>query len=102
MKLSEIAKILDVELKGDADIDIKKISKIESSEHGDISFIANPNYEKYYSTTQASALIVSKTFHPEVTRDNITLLRTEDSYNSFVKILGVFSSNLLKDKKGIS
>jgi len=102
MKLSEIAKILDVELSGAADIDIKKISKIESSEEGDISFIANPQYEKYYSTTKASALIVSKTFQPETTRTDVTLLRTEDSYNSFVKILSAFSSNLLNSKTGIS
>lgn len=102
MKLSEIAKILNVDFDKSKDIDINKISKIESSSHGDISFIANPLYEKYYNSTKASALIVNKDFHPEDTRDDIFLLRVDDSYNSFVKILGEFSQGLISGKKGIS
>lgn len=102
MKLSEIAKILNVEFDNSKDIDIKKISKIESSSNGDISFIANPNYEKYFSTTNASALIVNKDFRPDTNREDIVLLRTEDSYNSFVKILNEFSHEYKIDKEGIS
>lgn len=102
MKLSEIAKILDVDFDTSKDIEIKKISKIESSSNGDISFIANPHYEKYYSTTNASALIVDNNFRPEIPRDDIILLRTNDSYNSFVKILNEFSHDFSVQKAGIS
>ena len=102
MKLSEIAKILNVDFDKSKDIEIKKISKIESSAAGDISFIANPQYEKYYDTTKASALIVNKDFHPEKSREDIHLLRVEDSYNSFVKILEEFSQSLIPCKEGIS
>ncbi|MBP9096084.1 MAG: UDP-3-O-(3-hydroxymyristoyl)glucosamine N-acyltransferase [Ignavibacteria bacterium] len=102
MKLSEIAKILNVDFDKSKDIEINRISKIESSSQGDISFIANPQYEKYYSTTNASALIVNKNFHPENLRDDIFLLAVDDSYNSFVRILNEFSQGLVIDKKGIS
>lgn len=102
MKLSEIAKILNVDFDKQEDIEIKKISKIESSAAGDISFIANPQYEKYYSTTKASALIVNKNFQPENLRDDVLLLKVDDSYNSFVKILGEFSHGFTIDEKGIS
>ncbi|MBX7045807.1 MAG: UDP-3-O-(3-hydroxymyristoyl)glucosamine N-acyltransferase [Ignavibacteria bacterium] len=102
MKLSEIAKILNVEIDRSKDIDIKKISKIESSSEGDISFIANPQYEKYYDTTKASALIVNKDFNPLNQRNDVILLRTDDSYNSFVKILTEFSHSAIIEKEGIS
>jgi UDP-3-O-[3-hydroxymyristoyl] glucosamine N-acyltransferase len=102
MKLSEIAKILNAGFDSAKDIDIKKISKIENSSQGDISFIANPHYEKFYSTTKASALIVNKDFTPETERNDIILLRTDDSYNSFVKILTEFSHDFSVAKKGIS
>jgi len=102
MKLSEIAKILNVDFDKSNDIEIKKISKIESSGHGDISFIANPQYEKYYNTTNADALIVNRDFHPEKIREDILLLRVDDSYNSFVKILEEFSHSFIYGKEGIS
>ncbi|MBS1492612.1 MAG: UDP-3-O-(3-hydroxymyristoyl)glucosamine N-acyltransferase [Bacteroidetes bacterium] len=102
MKLSEIAKILNADFDKSKDIEIKRISKIETSELGDISFIANPQYEKYYQTTNASALIVNKDFTPEILRDEITLLKVDDSYNSFVKILDEFSNGFTSDKTGIS
>lgn len=102
MKLSEIAKILNAEFEDAKDINIKKISKIENSSIGDISFIANPHYEKFYSTTKASALIVNKNFKPEIERDDVVLLRTDDSYNSFVKILNEFSHDFSINRTGIS
>ncbi len=62
MKLSEIAKLLDAELHGDGNVEINNVGKIETAGPGEITFIANPVYEKYYSSTEAGAVIVSKKF----------------------------------------
>jgi UDP-3-O-[3-hydroxymyristoyl] glucosamine N-acyltransferase len=88
VKLSEIADILDGELIGDPNTEIKKAGKIESAGNDDITFIANPLYEKYLKDTDAGAVIVSKSFVPRE-RTAASLIKVEDPYLSFVKILEI-------------
>jgi len=90
MRLSEIAKILDGELVGDPDIEVKRVGKIESAGREDISFIANPAYEKYLKNTGAGAVIVSKRFAPEG-KITASLIKVEDPYLSFVKLLEIMT-----------
>ncbi len=85
MKLSEIAKVLNCELIGDGDVEIRRVSEIQSAVEGDITFIANPKYEKFFDTTRASAVIVSKSFSRR--RDDLSLLFSDDPYYAFVKVL---------------
>lgn len=89
MLTSEISQLLNAELVGDLNLNISYINKIEFAIEGEISFIANPLYEKYEETTNASALIVSKEF--KLNRDDICYLITEDPYMSFLKILNKFN-----------
>ncbi|MBI3820817.1 MAG: UDP-3-O-(3-hydroxymyristoyl)glucosamine N-acyltransferase [Planctomycetes bacterium] len=60
MKVREIAKLLNGELVGNAELDVNKIAKIEDAGPGCVAFLANPKYIKYLATTQASCLIVSR------------------------------------------
>jgi UDP-3-O-[3-hydroxymyristoyl] glucosamine N-acyltransferase len=89
MKLSEIAGILNGELIGDPDTEVLSAGKIESAEAQDITFIANPVYEKYVSRTDAAAIIVSKKFSlPDNKKNkNLSLIRVDDPYLSFLKVL---------------
>jgi len=99
LKLSELAKLIDGELTGDADIEILGVGKIESAASNEITFIANPAYEKYFTSTNAGAVIVSKSFQfqiiqsDEKSTDNNSypaLIKVDDPYLSFLKLLELF------------
>jgi len=51
-------------IEGDPDVTIHKVSKIEEGEPGSISFLSNPVYTHYIYTTEASVVIVNKSFLP--------------------------------------
>lgn len=111
MKLSELAILLQGEYTGDADKEINNVGKIENASPDDITFIANPAYEKYFSTTNAGAIIVSKSFRipGDITLDEslktnkaaAALIRVEDPYISFLKILEYFNPKIELQKLGI-
>jgi len=106
MKLSEIAKLLDAELIGDGDKEISGVGKIESAKPDEITFIANPAYEKYFSTTAAGAVMVSKKFSPRskpgLAKRNIPILRVEDPYLAFLDLLERFSPGTDLQEIGIA
>ncbi len=85
MKLSEIAKILECELVGEGNIDVKRVAEIQNASEGDITFIANPKYERFFETTKASAVIVGKNFSKR--RKDVALLVVDEPYFAFVKVL---------------
>ena len=89
MKAREIALFLDGDLIGDGDREIRSLAKIEEAREGDISFIANPKYEKQIESTGASALIIGTAL--DVTKYEKVppaLIRVPDPYGSFVVLLG--------------
>ena len=82
MKASEIALLIGARVDGNADAEISGIAKIEEAKTGEITFLANLKYEKYVSTTKASAVIVPEDFKTE--RTDLVLLRAKDPYVAFV------------------
>lgn len=78
---------------------VDKLSKIEEGEPGSLSFLANPQYTPYIYDTRASIVIVNKSFVPEKPVAP-TLLRVEDAYASFAKLLEVYNQ-LRHDKSGV-
>lgn len=82
MKVSEIAGLIGAKLEGNADLVISGVGKIEEAGPGEITFLANPKYKKYFETTKASAVIVSENFEGD--RNDVTLLKTRDPYMAFV------------------
>lgn len=82
MKVSEIAGLIGARVDGNADVEISGIGKIEEAKSGEITFLANPKYEKYIAATRASAVIVSEEFKTD--RTDLVLLRAKDPYVAFV------------------
>lgn len=82
MKLSEIARLIGAAVEGDANVEIHGVAKIEEAKKGEITFLANPMYEKFAAGTKASALIVSENF--KTSRKDIAILRVKDPYVAFV------------------
>lgn len=101
MIISELANIIDAEISGDHNLEIKGVGKIETSTFNEITFISNPLYSKHFADTKAGAIIVSKNFELPVKRDDMTILRVNDPYLSFIKLLEVFESKE-KTEFGIS
>ena len=93
----QIAQFLQGKVEGDETCIVSKLSKIEEGEPGSLSFLANPKYTSYIYTTQASVVICNNTFVPE-NSISATLIRVEDAYSSFAKLLELYTkkTNVLK------
>ena len=95
----KLADMLGGIIEGNGDVLVSKASKIEEAESGSITFLANPKYEEFVYTTEASILLVSKSFAP---KENIkpTLVRVDDVYQSVSLLLSQFGNQA--KKSGIS
>lgn len=91
--LKEIAQLVGGKITGNKDLIITSVSKIEEAKKGDLTFLYLPKYEKYFSSTNASAIIVKPDFTKS--RNNITYLEVDEPDKAFAKIIvKYFSSNL--------
>lgn len=97
MKLSEIVNIIDAELSGNPDIEITGLGKIETATGNQITFISNPLYAKHFKSTKAGAVIVSKNFEFPSNRNDISVLKVNDPYLAFIKLLEVFGEKRVKE-----
>ncbi|MBC7494738.1 MAG: UDP-3-O-(3-hydroxymyristoyl)glucosamine N-acyltransferase [Flavobacterium sp.] len=95
----QIAGILDGEVMGDPNAEVHTLSKIEEGTIGSLTFLANPKYQNFIYTTQATITIVNKTFQPEQNIET-TLIKVEDAYKSFSKLLEYYNQVKLM-KSGI-
>ena len=92
MKLRDIAALLNAETVGNDAMEIRRVAKIEEAREGDISFIANPKYTRFLGTTQASAVIVGRKLSvAEAGATPPVLLRVDDPYASFLKVLATLN-----------
>ena len=82
----EIAKILNGEIDGDSSIVATSLDKIEEATKDSITFLNNKKYTPWIYKTKASIVIVNKEFIP-LKKVSSTLIKVEDSYTSFVKLL---------------
>lgn len=96
---AQIAGILEGEVEGNPNAEVFKLSKIEEGAEGSITFLANPKYNSYIYSTQASVTIVKEDFFTEE-KLNTTLIRVKDPYDSFTKLLEYYNQVKLS-KSGI-
>lgn len=104
MKLSEIIKLLNAEADLRSDIEIKHLAKIEEASEGDITFLSNPKYNKFLVTTNASAILVAKNVEYKELKDRkspIVLVRVENPYIAFLKLIEFFYPSPAPLRKGI-
>jgi UDP-3-O-[3-hydroxymyristoyl] glucosamine N-acyltransferase len=87
VKLSELAERIDCRLEGNGDLDIQRVAGIQDAGDGDVTFLANPKYEKTLHATRASAVIL---------RDGgpnapCAMLRAKDPYLAFARAVALFA-----------
>ncbi|MBI5403812.1 MAG: UDP-3-O-(3-hydroxymyristoyl)glucosamine N-acyltransferase [Ignavibacteriae bacterium] len=102
MKIKEIAEYVNGEISGNPETEILNVGKIETAGKNEITFISNPLYEKYFLTTGAGAVLVSKSFEIKEERKDIAVIKVQDPYLAFVSLLEVFNRDEAKDKYGVS
>jgi UDP-3-O-[3-hydroxymyristoyl] glucosamine N-acyltransferase len=87
VKLRELAERLDCRLEGDGDLDVQRVAGIQDAEAGDVTFLANPKYEKVLRSTRASAVILNNDAPPAP----CAMLRAKDPYLAFARAVGLFA-----------
>lgn len=97
----QIAQIIDGIVEGDENILVSNLSKIEEGTIGTLSFLANPAYTNYIYSTNASIVIVNKSFVLEnPVKSSCTLIRVENAYESFAKLLEIYNQ-INTEKEGV-
>jgi len=96
----QIALIINAKIEGDASISVTSFGKIEEAKNGQISFLANPKYEDFLYTTQASVIIINEDF---ILKQPIaaTLLRVKDAYSAFATLLHKYQEIQTQQLQGI-
>ena len=98
-KASALAQLLGGTVEGN-DNSITGFGKIESAVEGQLSFLANPKYEDYLYTSQASVVIVNNSL---ALRKPVrsTLIRVPDAYAAFAQLLALYDEQQKKNRSGI-
>jgi UDP-3-O-[3-hydroxymyristoyl] glucosamine N-acyltransferase len=94
-----IAEFLKGEVVGNPDTEVWDVAKIEEAKSGTLAFFANPKYEKYIYTTEASIVLVNKSFKPQG-EIKATLVKVDDAYQAFAGLLDLYQQSK-PVKKGI-
>jgi UDP-3-O-[3-hydroxymyristoyl] glucosamine N-acyltransferase len=95
----QIALLLNGTVEGDPSVTVSTLAKIEEAAAGALSFLANPKYEQYLYTTNASIVIVNNSL-PLAQPVTATLIRVEDAYSAFSVLLDAYST-LKLEKSGV-
>jgi UDP-3-O-[3-hydroxymyristoyl] glucosamine N-acyltransferase len=95
----QIASILDGDVVGNPLAEVNKLAKIEEGVTGSLTFLSNQKYQNYIYNTNATIVIVNRSFVPEKEVLS-TLIKVDDAYASFSKLLEYYNQVKLM-KSGI-
>lgn len=99
--LKQIANLIGVNVPPESEnITISNITGIEHAVEGDISFLANPTYEKFIYTTQASVVIVPEDFVPKQKVIPV-LIKTKHPQKALNTLLLSHEKQMQQQKRGI-
>jgi UDP-3-O-[3-hydroxymyristoyl] glucosamine N-acyltransferase len=87
VKLQELADRLECRLDGNGDLDVTRVSGIQDAQPGDVTFLANPKYEKALAVTRASAVILTD----DAPTAPCAMLRARDPYLAFARAVRLFA-----------
>lgn len=97
----QIAGLLNGDVEGNPEAMVNTLSKIEEGALNSLSFLANLAYEEHLYTTDATVVIVNKDLSlKKAIKPSCTLVRVEDAYQSFTKLLEVYNQ-FRNNKTGI-
>lgn len=97
---TDISLLINGKIEGDAHAVVYSFGKIEEASQGQLAFLANPKYEEYLYTTNASIVIINESYEP---RHLVapTLIRVADAYTAFAQLLSKYQEMATQQMKGI-
>jgi UDP-3-O-[3-hydroxymyristoyl] glucosamine N-acyltransferase len=96
-----IANHLDGIIEGNPNVEVSAAARIEQGKPGTLCFLANPKYEKYIYTTQASIVLINKSFELKQPVA-ATLIRVDNAYQAVATMLDLLNTMKMQNKKGHS
>lgn len=85
--LSELSAVIDAEIIGDPLHEIRALATLQSATASDLSFIANPAYKKYLSSTLAGALLVNPQLADDYQGNKLVV---KNPYIAYARLSAVF------------
>lgn len=97
---AQIAMLVNGSVEGNPETQVASFGKIEEAGAGQLSFLANPKYEEYLYSTNASVIIVNAT--QELKQPvSATLIRVPDAYSAFAILLDKYQQLVRQQMVGI-
>jgi UDP-3-O-[3-hydroxymyristoyl] glucosamine N-acyltransferase len=93
--LREVAEIIGAEVHGDAEVQVIGLATLQNAKNDQLSFLANPAYEKYLPETKAVAVIVNG---KSLDKCPTNALVHENPYMAYAKLSHLWDKNISKDK----
>lgn len=97
---AQIAMLINGKVEGNPDTTVSSFGKIEEARPGQLAFLANPKYEEYLYSTQASLIIINEA--QELKQPlAATLIRVKDAYTAFATLLATYQKMAAQQLTGI-
>ncbi|MBT4747443.1 MAG: UDP-3-O-(3-hydroxymyristoyl)glucosamine N-acyltransferase [Candidatus Thioglobus sp.] len=90
--LGEIAKLVNAELVGDGELKITSLASIDCAKSDQLSYVVSEKYQEQLSSTQASAVIISKSLQKHC---NTSAIIVKDVYLAFAQITHLFKPKVI-------
>lgn len=97
---AQLALLINATIEGDASVSVHSFGKIEAATTGQLAFLANPKYEEYLYSTQASVIIINENLQLKQPI-GATLLRVPDAYSAFAILLEKYQEIEAQQLQGI-
>lgn len=96
---AQIAMIINGKVEGDPNAAVGSFGKIEEAKAGQLAFLANPKYEDFLYSTEASIIIISASQELKEPVKS-TLIRVEDAYTAFATLLTKYQEVMTQQMVG--
>jgi len=97
---AQIALIVSGKIDGDPNAAVSSFGKIEEAKEGQLTFFANPKYEEFLYSTNASIIIINEGYELKQPI-SATLIRVPDAYTAFATLLGKYQEIMQQQLTGI-
>ena len=95
-----IAGLLGGEIVGDKSATVSTVSSIDGGKQGSLAYLTNPRYEQYVYTTEASIVLVDKSFEP-TQEVHTTLIKVANVGECVLNLLEMYNASRPR-KTGVS
>jgi UDP-3-O-[3-hydroxymyristoyl] glucosamine N-acyltransferase len=97
---AQISLLINGKIEGDPSVVVNSFGKIEEAKEQQLTFFANPKYEDFLYTTQASVVILNESYELKQPV-NATLIRVPDAYTAFAMLLSKYQEIMQQQLTGI-